>query len=606
MKYICNPININYRYQFILDSDRNQTVVSREAADPSMICFRGKYYIFASMTLGVWESDDMAEWHYHRLPDDLPLYDYAPDVCVAGKYVYFCASSNEKICNYYRTKDIIHGPYEEIPGPFDFWDPHLFRDEDGRFYFYWGCAWDTPIWGTELNPENMQPIGEKRALIWGDAFGKGFERIGEDHSQYPRTDIEIQEECEHFLRENGMTEDMVAPNEIMALKGKFCNRPYIEGPWMNKYKGLYYLQYACPGTEYNTYADGVYVSESPLGPFKPAENNPYSYHPGGFVPGAGHGSTMADVYGNLWHTATTRISVNHPFERRIGIWPAGFDADGELFCNQRYGDWPCELEQRKNDPWEKPKWFLLSYGKPVRASSSCKGKEAEYSTDENVQTWWRAASAVPGEWLELDLGKICSVYAIQINFADDKLEIPVLGEMQGKTLPRVIEERKMVTRWVLEGSEDGETYFVVKDKSEADTDLPHDLVVRENGIRTRYLRLTILEVPYHQQPCISGFRVFGKGDGKKPKAPEFAVRRTGDMDMEVEIAETNAIGYNILWGHNPEKLYHSYMTFGTEQKIGALVKGMDYYVRVDAFNENGITEGSHIVKLPSRQREVQR
>ena len=26
-------------------------------------------------------------------------------------------------------------------------------------------------------------------------------------------------------------------------------------------------QYACPGTQYNTYADGVYTSHSPLGPF---------------------------------------------------------------------------------------------------------------------------------------------------------------------------------------------------------------------------------------------------------------------------------------------------------------------------------------------------
>ena len=80
---------------------------------------------------------------------------------------------------------------------------------------------------------------------------------------------------------------------------------------MDKYNGKYYLQYACPGAEYNVYADGVYVSGSPLGPFTLAENNPYSYHAGGFMPGAGHGSTMWDLSGNLWHTSTMRISVNH-------------------------------------------------------------------------------------------------------------------------------------------------------------------------------------------------------------------------------------------------------------------------------------------------------
>ena len=43
-----------------------------------------------------------------------------------------------------------------------------------------------------------------------------------------------------------------------------------------------------------------------------------------------------------------------------------------------------------------------------------------------------------------------------------------------------------------------------------------------------------------------------------------------------------------------DKLYHSHMVFGNEQRIGALVKGKEYYVRVDAFNENGITEGKSV------------
>lgn len=63
--------------------------------------------------------------------------------------------------------------------------------------------------------------------------------------------------------------------------------------------------------------------------------------------------------------------------------------------------------------------------------------------------------------------------------------------------------------------------------------------------------------------------------------------------MEVEIEEAgDTVGYNILWGHRPDKLYHSYMVFeGGRKRIGALVKGQEYYVRVDAFNEAGITEG---------------
>lgn len=36
---------------------------------------------------------------------------------------------------FYRTKDVINGPYEEIKGTFPFWDPNLFIDDDGRMYF---------------------------------------------------------------------------------------------------------------------------------------------------------------------------------------------------------------------------------------------------------------------------------------------------------------------------------------------------------------------------------------------------------------------------------------------------------------------------------------
>ena len=45
------------------------------------------------------------------------------------------------------------------------------------------------------------------------------------------------------------------------------------------------------------------------------------------------------------------------------------------------------------------------------------------------------------------------------------------------------------TRWLLEGSEDGNTYFVIENKTDAKTDLPHDLVVNETGFKARYMAL---------------------------------------------------------------------------------------------------------------------
>jgi len=594
MKYLCNPVNINYRYQFNMDPRlHGKMQICREAADPSMILFHGRYYIFASMTLGVWVSDDLSHWENHRLPKELPLYDYAPDVRVMGDWVYFCASRREENCDRYRTKDILNGPYEKIEGSFPFWDPNLFIDDDGRVYFYWGCSNITPIWGVELDPQTMQPIGEKRVLVEGHPFEVGYERVGEDNSQFPASEAEIDAAYEAFHKRQGISEDQVPEQVKPLIRGMFSRNPYIEGAWMDKQNGRYYLQYACPGTQYNTYSDGVYVSSSPLGPFNLADNNPYSYKPGGFLPGAGHGSTMQDAQGNWWHTSTMRISMNHDFERRVGIWPAGFDADGELFCNQRYGDWPMTME---GDPWRAPAWMLLSAGKKATASSFTEGHEPEKATEENVQSWWRAASADRAEWLQIDLGREFDVHAIQVNFADDKIDIPCPGQVVGGSQARYIEERDLTTQWKLTGSVDGKEWFVIADKSDAQTDLTHDLILLEEGFRVRFLRLSDMAVPYGQQPCISGLRVFGLGQGEKPAVPVFMARRDSDLDMTVSIeAQDNTLGYSILFGNSPEKLYHSYMVFQAEKKrIGALIKGRDYFVRVDAFNESGITEGTCI------------
>lgn len=586
-KHYCNPINVDYRYQFNADPRRSQIAICREAADPSMIYFEGKYYIFASMQLKVWVTEDFITWESYPLPENLPLYDYAPDVRVMDGYVYFCASSRDYNCDYFRTKDIIHGPYEKIEGTFPFWDPNLFQDVDGKVYFYYGCSNVTPIYGVEVDPETLKPIGETVEVIAGNPWENGYERFGPNNSLLPASEEEIDMKFQGFLKQQGITEDMMPAEVVPMIRGMFSNRPYIEGAWMTLHNGKYYLQYACPGTEFNTYGDGVYVGDHPLGPFTLAMNNPYSYKPGGYFRAAGHGSTMEDKNGNWWHTASMQISKNHPFERRVGLWKAGFDADGELYCDQRFGDWPINVETK---PFEEPDWYLLSYQKPVVASSYEEGKGPERVVDETNQTWWRAASNKPGEWVCIDLEEEKEVHAIQINFADDHIDEKPAGELRGTSQPRWIDDRPHVTRWKLEGSCDKENWVVLEDKSNADSDLPHECLIWEEGKTLRYIKLTIYEIPFHQNPSISGLRVFGKGNGQKPSVPMFTVERTGDLDMKVCI-EADATGYQILWGQAPDKLYHACQTFEHEQAVTALVKGRSYYVRVDAWNENGITEG---------------
>ena len=49
---------------------------------------------------------------------------------------------------------------------------------------------------------------------------------------------------------------------------------WVEGPWMLKHNGTYYLTYCAPGTEWRSYAMGTYTSRQPLGPFAYPPRNP--------------------------------------------------------------------------------------------------------------------------------------------------------------------------------------------------------------------------------------------------------------------------------------------------------------------------------------------
>ena len=598
-KYYCNPLNLPYKYNFQKPNmpglGEAKLAVYREAADPTLEYFKGRYWLFPSMTRGFYVSDDMVDWEYHALEAPIPVFDYAPDVRAVGEYLYFSASKRSETCNFYRTKDPINGEWEELPGSFPFWDPDLFCDDDGRLYFYWGCSNITPIWGVELEPETMRPLGEKQVMFTMDNKSRGYERVGRDHVS-PKAGIDLEAATEEMFRnlmnmpeEMRLKEGLTTEEAVRALARGFAgDDPYIEGAYMTKHAGKYYLQYAFPETQSNVYGDGVLISDHPLGPFTIAENNPFSYKPGGFINGAGHGSTIADRDGNYWHTASMSISVNNDMERRLGLWKAGFDRDGELWCDQRYGDWPVNAEA---PAFSQPDFMLLSYQKPVGVSS---GTGAEKITNENVRDWWRADSAHE-EWCSLDLGEVMDVRAVQINFADEGIDakIPENAERLVAHEIRYIDLEKRVTRWKLEGSADGAEWFMIADKRHVDSNLSNDFIMPEGGVKTRYLKLTVAELPFEQPVAVSGLRVFGRGNGAAPEAPkDVKAERIGDLNMLVSWAPDGAVGHNILWGHAPEKLYHSYMVLGSNEKnIGALIKGEPVYVRVDAFNENGVTEG---------------
>ncbi len=593
----CNPLDLSYRYQHMKEQ---KSLSHREGADPTLIFFKGIYYAFVSMSAGFWHSKDLLNWEFHP-NKDLLIYDYAPDVRQLGDYLYFCASRREKNCPILRTTDPLNKAFEEVNAPFPFWDPDLFQDDDGRVYLYWGCTNTEPVWGVEMDPETMLPIGEKVPLIYGRETQLGYERPG-DNGVTTKENSVVWQHLKRMFNPETQRIEFPAGMETMggysadAMTAMFLSvgKPYIEGAFMTKHDGKYYLQYACPGTQYNTYADGVYVGEHPLGPFTLQRSNPYSSKPGGFITGAGHGSTIQDAYGNFWHASTMRISINHDFERRIGLFPAGFDRDGILYCNQNFADYPHEIPAGRFDASaQQPKWMLLSYNKKVTASS---GRNPELAVNENIRDWWSAETAAPGQWLCVDLGKPKDVRAIQVNFADEALALHFPDEEYGSDRgDRRIELEPQISRYTVEASADGEKWTVLENVAR---ECSNGYYEYPEGLCARYIRVTAERLPYGQVMRLSGLRVFGNGSGEKCEAAQAKAERLNDLEALVSWEHLeNAQGCNVRYGVAPDKLYMSWMVYGADEvKLTTLIKDQAYYVAVDSFNENGITPGE-IIKV---------
>jgi hypothetical protein len=507
------------------------------------VLFRDDYYLFASKSGGYWHSKDMVDWTFVT-PAGLPIEAYAPAVMALNDTLYYTA------CNIglYKSTDPQSGKWEFVGKTFDVGDPDLFADDDGRVYLYYGLSYNGAISGMELDPKNQfRPIGEPFVCFRANYAQHGWERRGDD-------------------------------NLGAASNSRFQEGPWLEGSWMTKHGGIYYLQYAAPGTEFHTYADGVYTAPGPRGPFTYAQSSPFSHKPTGFVTGAGHSATFADKQGRYWHIATMVISVKHQFERRLGLFPAAFDADGVLHVDTLFGDYPHEFTGDATG------WMLLSYGKKAQASSSLDGFPPEKAFDEDIKTYWAARTASPGEWLSVDLGKRCRIESVQVNFAEH--ESTAIGRVAG-----------LYHQYRLEASLDGKDWRILADRSANRKDVPHDYVKLPAAAEARYVRLTNVHMPGGGPFSVRELRVFGDGEGKPPAAaPRFEVHRDSSDARNAVIRWDmlpDADGYLVRYGIAPGKLYQNYEIRGQKEiAIHSLNTETPYYFAVDGFNDSGRTLGT--------------
>lgn len=464
----CNPINLDYAYIPSTHKYYAQDQSHRSTADPAVVKLRDTLFLFSTNQNGYWWSANMRTWNF--IKQDFQRNGIAGDnVCAPGAWtwgdtlLFIPSFATPDPMPLYFSTDPVHARWKTLTDSFRVatWDPSFFKDDDGKAYVYWGSSNTFPLYGMQLNPaDHYQPMGEKNELSRLYPRIHGWERFGEDNS-----DTTI--------------------------------APYTEGAWMTKHNNKYYYQYAAPGTEFNVYADGVLVGDHPLGPFLYQNYNPFSSKVGGFITGAGHGSTFQDKYGNYWHVATVLNWIKYKFERRLAYFPAGFDADGQMYCITAFGDYPNYHASALRDHKESTftGWMLLSYNKKTWASSSLPGKEPSLAFNENIRDYWSATTSNTGEFLVVDMGKMYNVYAIQINYADED------AHLRDK-------QSSIYHQYIIYQSDDGKNWKPLVDKSKNKTDVPHDYVQLTNSVSTRFLKLENIHMA-DGKFAVADLRVFG-------------------------------------------------------------------------------------------------
>jgi len=541
----CNPMDLPYCFQ-------NNLPAWRTAADPAVIIYKGEYWLFATKSKGYWRSKDCLHWTFVT-PAGLPIDNDAPAVLEINGKLYWTAID----AGIYETDDPGKAKWKLVsdavrsPG-----DPDLFQDDDGRVYLYSGCSDGGPIEGQELDPHNgFKPLSNRKGLFKADVANHGGEIPAE-------------------------------PSDIPPYKNTGV---WIEGPWMTKHGGKYYLQYSAPGTELKSYSDSVYVSDHPLGPFTFATYSPFSIKPAGFAAGAGHSTTFQDQQGRYWRISSMTISVRHKFERRLGMFPAWFTRDGQIVCNTYLGDYPQYAPGVVKDVAQgnSPGWMLLTYKKAATASSTLDPHTIDDALDEDMRTWWSAKTGDSGEWLQVDMGKLCRLEAAQINFADE-------GATQSGRLQDGY-------GYKLDVSADGKRWTTIIDRNANRRDAPNDYVQLDDPVKARFARITNTHTPGGAKFSISGLRLFGSGLGHAPqKAGEIQVKRDAADTRQTTVSWSgvkDTDGYIVRYGIAKDKLFSSYQVYDANMlHIHTLNIGVRYFFTVDTFNDSGVTKGSIIAQ----------
>ncbi len=434
-------------------------------ADPCSRKFGDTYYIYVTPDgwdvgrgpAGAWTSKDFVHWTWQAMNWPKTEFKWAPSVVACKGKFYMYSSVPCQIWAAVAESPL--GPWvnlveegkpmipDQTPKETITLDGECFLDDDGQAYIWYGTWWRPTM--AKLKPDMRSFDGEPIQYF-----------------KNPRN-----------------------PNPPQGLVQR-C----MEGPYLFKRQGTYYLMYSDDMCQDSTYNVKYSTSKSPTGPFAydPARNPILETTDDGTVDGPGHHSILVD--GDKVFIVYHRHDNPHDPDgahRQTCIDELHFNADGsiEKVAPSHLGvGYLAPSTQRDSN---------LALGRPVKASSFLSADfKPEYAVDENNGTLWKAASNAYPQWLEVDLGRKSPVRRVETEFQ----------------YPQV------ANRYVVEYSRDGKAWQLFADRKE---NKEAGIMIDRGDVQARFVRITLLgnsSGRADQGPALWGFKVCD-GIDKPNQAP---------------------------------------------------------------------------------------
>ncbi len=445
---------------------------SRSLADPAVIRHDGAWYLFVSWDQA-WVSRDLASWEYH--PVEIPVEVVGPALFERDGMFYL--SGNGGIGMWRAPHPL--GPWVHLGDILDsrgekaWWaDVMFFEDDDRTLYCYHHSGSGIGTDGVFVTP--LDPIsGFTRATAptrqcFGHVPSHLWERWGD--------------------------------------RNEHADVAWIEASWMTKHAGRYHLQYSGAGTEWNSYAVGLYTADSPTGPFTYDERSPLLKSRAGLLRGPGHHAIVEGPDGGLWCFYHVLMRNDDKLDRRLAMDPVGFDAAGNMHvsgpsASPRLVPMARVHAAAADADAAEPGWLALSIDKDITATSSAPGRDAAYAVDDHARTWWQAADLQLPQSLEVDLAGAFTVHAARIILREP-------GRTRAPS-PATVPRRAEGCVFRIELSHDGTTWTVAHqhlDRTD-DRDIHY---VEIAPTRARRVRLTITSTPPGLPAAVLDLTVFGR------------------------------------------------------------------------------------------------